>query len=128
MDAGLFLLESLGVTDYQLDVVSKLRSVEGLEGLALHEDTRFLILKGVETGFSAIALEGYLPEELYTVDKVRELLEGVNLHYSRLGDYSHQGESNRRGTPLIHFTFLEDEDAEDDKTNKVELYVRKKRI
>lgn len=116
-EAMKFLLDGLGVSDGQLQIIEKIRTVGELDELSVDDDeTTFPTLIGGERRPASITLSATVSQEHYTGDKIVGLLGRYNLTPTSVNDYSHH--SPPKTEPLIYVTFSEDKHA-------VNLYLRR---
>jgi len=118
-----FLLYGLGVSDQQLEVISKLRTVKELDNLSVDGETQFPISAGGRRKTLNVVLNATIAQKHYTGDKIVALLREYDLTPSVVNDYSHHGPP--RGKPLIYLIFSE-KVTEDGIAHNVNLYLRKR--
>ncbi|MDO8661104.1 MAG: hypothetical protein Q7K43_04395 [Candidatus Woesearchaeota archaeon] len=115
-----FLLHGLGISDKQIEVVSKLRAIEELTTLTVDGETRFpLTIEGKRLPCE-IVLNATISHQHYNLDAIRSLFRNHGLTSFSARDYSEQRPP--KGSPLIYLTFSVAE------SHNVNLYLRKEEL
>jgi len=118
----IFLLKSLGVNEWQLGVISKLRTVKELDNLLMNDETIFPLLQIGGTKRSKIVFRATTIPEYFQSDSLVELFKTYELNPSFVKDFSHHSSPN--SNPLIYLLFSED-NPEEKIRHYVGLYVLK---
>lgn len=117
-----FLLSSLGISNGQLQIVRRIRTIVELDDLSVDDDTHLPLTSVGGAKVSNIVLTAKVSPEQYTGYKITEILKRYGLTPTGLKDYSYQ-----RGIALIHVSFA-DYSKEDGVKSEVTLYLREKNI